>query len=74
MEICEFCGKEVEDTQGTSMTGAYCIDCLQLTISECKSAIKQLKERQREKPKPKDDSSIEEKYGNALANLLHGPG
>lgn len=32
---CEFCGKKVKYVAPTSMTGCYCLDCLELTIEEC---------------------------------------
>ena len=41
---CEFCGKEVKHVASTSMFGCYCLDCLELTIEECKAAIEEIEE------------------------------
>lgn len=73
MDRCELCGKEAE-VKGTSMTGAYCIGCLRLTIAECKDAIKEIQAR---KPGEKQHSAskkiTQEEYDNALQNLMNGP-
>jgi len=70
--ICEFCNKEA-DTQGTSMTGAYCVDCLKLTIAECRDAIKQIKERNLGKSRVKAKPITEEEYNQTLQRLMNPP-
>lgn len=72
IEECEFCGKEAE-TEGTSVTGAYCIDCLRLTQHECSVAIKQLQERKRGRKTKVKEKVTKEQYDNALAALRGGP-
>ncbi|MCJ7459307.1 MAG: hypothetical protein MUP17_09970 [candidate division Zixibacteria bacterium] len=79
MEICEFCGRETEGTQGTSMTGAYCIGCLRLTIKECQNAIKELQERKHNQGKDlkrkisTEGNSVDKAYNDAFKNLIEGP-
>lgn len=68
MELCEFCSKEA-DTEGTSMTGSYCIDCLRLTCQECSDAIKKLQKRM---PKNIRKITTKEQYDDALNGLVRG--
>lgn len=73
MPICEFCSKEVEAIKGTSMTGAYCIDCLRLTVHECQQAIRDLKQGQSKRQTVSDDA-IDQSFNDALQKLMKGPG
>ena len=76
MEICEFCGRQVGATKGTSMTGAYCIECLQLTVFECRQAIKELGRTARKTPGKsphQPDGDAEQRYNEALTKLTGGP-
>lgn len=49
MVQCDYCGREVEDTESTSEVGHYCIDCHRLTRDNCNEAIRELKRRKRER-------------------------
>jgi hypothetical protein len=42
--ICELCGEQ-RHVEGTSHTGALCIDCHKLVIQECQAAIAAIKKR-----------------------------
>jgi len=41
---CEFCG-ERKETEGTTIVGAYCIQCHQIVIEESRDAISRIKKR-----------------------------
>ncbi len=41
---CEFCG-ELEETEGTSTVGGYCIECHKTVIDQSQEAIKIIKQR-----------------------------
>jgi hypothetical protein len=77
MPICEFCSKEAEAIKGTSMTGAYCIECLQLTIHECQEAIKELRKGAHRHAKRREnlisDGEIDQAFSDALQKLMKGP-
>lgn len=73
MGICELCGKEA-DTESTSMTGCYCIDCLQLVRCECLEAIRKLQKGARKRRINKANTNkSKEQYEGALSNLMQGP-
>ena len=71
MKTCDFCGKEA-DTEGTSITGCYCIDCLRLTRSECLDAIRRIQRRNVQNVNYKGKVT-KEQYDAALENLMHPP-
>ena len=71
MEECEFCGRKVRKVVATSMTGAYCRSCLELTIGECEEAISDItgKPYQRKEPKGKRNKA---EYEKSLESLIKG--
>lgn len=44
---CEYCGKENVPVTSTPETDIYCIDCFRLTRDNCNSAIREIKEFQK---------------------------
>lgn len=43
--MCEFCGDQEQEVEGTSFCGAYCVKCHRLNIAESREAIKEIKKR-----------------------------
>lgn len=45
---CDLCGQDNKIIIGTSFTDCFCKECLQLVISECEDAIKQIENEENE--------------------------
>jgi len=78
---CEFCDKDNKIVRGTSVTGCYCKECLNLAISECKRAIKDIEEFKKSKSSrvstktkitTEDLAELEKEKDVALEKLLSG--
>ena len=72
MEECEFCGRKVRKVVSTSMTGAYCRSCLELTISECEEAISDITGKPYQRKEPKGKKANKAEYEESLESLIEG--
>jgi len=43
-QICEFCGKKTY-VASTMIFSKYCIECIEITIEQCKEAIRELRRK-----------------------------
>jgi len=71
MEECEFCGRKVRKVGTTSMTGAYCRSCLELTIGECEEAISDITGKPYQR-KELEDKEKKAEYEESLESLIKG--
>lgn len=71
MEECEFCSKKVRKTGVTSMTGAYCKECLELTINECERAIESITGRPYKRVERKAKNIGEKEIKDAFDALIN---
>lgn len=46
---CEYCGRWVIDLESTPEVGLYFMECLKLTMANCRIAINELKKRAHER-------------------------
>ena len=72
MEECEFCGRKVRKVGTTSMTGAYCSSCLELTIGECEEAILDITGKTYQRKEPEDKETNKAEYKESLESLIKG--
>ena len=72
MEQCEFCGRNVKKTEGTSFVGMYCIHCHRLNRAESLDAIKRMQGKQIAKSKKVIREEVKEQEMKKALNGLIG--